>query len=70
MPLPDVLRPPQHHVVLLGQAQEQGEVALPVSQAHPAHVTQPDLGQLNYIFLQLRFLFVFKNKYLISHHCW
>ena len=43
VPVPDVLRSPQHHVVLLVEAEQEGEVTLPVRQTHPAHVTQPDL---------------------------
>ena len=43
VPVPDVLRAPEHQVVLLVQAEQEGEVALPVRQTHPAHVTESDL---------------------------
>ena len=43
VPLPDVLRPPEHEAVLPGQLQQQREVALPVHQRHAPHVAQAHL---------------------------
>ena len=61
MPVPDVLRAPEHQVVLLVQAEQEGEVALPVRQTHPAHVTESDLDNdcLNLIDQSIKCLVLF-----------
>ena len=72
VPVPDVLRSPQHQVVLLVEAEQEGEVTLPVGQTHPAHVTQPDLENegINVLSSQPKMLRLVLKNDLISHHCW